>query len=349
MNSIWHISRRPRLSRATFPAEAALVLVLAGFAAAPQQAAAQRLLIVNKSSNSVSIVDPSTRQEIGVVPAGFAPHEVAVSADGLLAYVTDYGTGAQPGSTITIVDLEQGISLGAMSLSPHSRPHGIVAASDGTIWVTTEGSQHVLHIDPIGRRILQEVETSQDVTHQVAISEGQQRVYTANIGSGTSTAIDARTGKVLAHIQTGAGAEGIDVSPDGDRVYVTNRVAGTLSEIDVASNQVIRTLPVGEFPIRVKMRPDGTELLVSNARGSEVVAVSVVGWRVVRRLQIGAFPVGILITPDNETAYVANTADDKVSVIDLVNWTLAGEILAGDEPDGMAWVPARPTGSPNRD
>jgi len=342
------LNRPPRCA-AGLPAVAALVLLVAGSGAVPQQTAAQRLLIVNKSSNTLSIVDPAARQELGVVPTGFAPHEVAVSPDGLLAYVTDYGTGSEPGNTITIIDLERGRSLGAISLSPHTRPHGIVVASDGTIWVTTEGSRHVLHIDPIGRRILNEVRTSQEVTHQVTISEEHQRVYTANIGSGTSTVIDAGTGRVLTHIQTGAGAEGIDVSPDGNRVYVTNRVAGTLSEIDAASGQVIRTLSVGEFPIRVKMRPDGAELLVSNARGSEVVAVSVVGWRVVRRLEIGAFPVGILITPDNETAYVANTADDKVSIIDLVSWKLAGEIVTGDEPDGMAWVPASPAGPSNRD
>jgi YVTN family beta-propeller protein len=317
-----------------------------GAIAAPQQAAGQHLLVVNKSSNTLSIVDPATRQEVGVVNTGLAPHEVSVSPDGLFAYVTDYGSRSQPGSTISIIDLERQTSLGAMSLSPHSRPHGIATASDGSIWVTTEGSRHVLHIDPIGRRILAAVETGQEVTHQVAIAELQQRVYTANIGSGTATAVDGATGTIMGQIPTGAGAEGIDVSPDGGRVYVTNRVAGTLSEIDVATNEVIRTLPVGEFPIRIKVRPDGEELLVSNARGSEIVAVNIVGWRIVRRLQIGAFPVGIMITPDNKTAYVANTADDKISVIDLVNWKLDGEIIAGDEPDGMAWVDRRPSTPP---
>jgi len=330
--------------------QALVILTVAciGVTAAPRDAAGQHLLIVNKSSNTLSIVDPATRQEVGVVRTGFAPHEVSVSPDGAFAYVTDYGTRSQPGSTISIIDLEQQVSIGTMSLSPHSRPHGIATASDGSIWVTTEGSRHVLHIDPIGRRILAAVETGQDVTHQLAIAELQQRVYTANIGSGTATVVDAAAGTILGQIPTGAGAEGIDVSPDGQRVYVANRVAGTLSEIDISTNEVIRTLPVGEFPIRVKVRPDGEELLVSNARGSEIVAVNVVGWRIVRRLHIGAFPVGILITPDNRTAYVANTADDKISVIDLVNWKLDGEIIAGDEPDGMAWV-ARHPAPPNRD
>jgi len=325
-----------------------LAIACLGLAIAPQGATAQRLLVVNKSSNTLSLLDPVTRQQLGVINTGFAPHEVSVSPDGVFAYVTDYGSRSDPGSTISIIDLEQQTSLGTMSLSPHTRPHGIVTASDGSIWVTTEGSSHVLHIDPIGRRILAEVRTGQDVTHQVVIAESRQRVYTANIGSGTATAVDAATGTVLGQIQTGAGAEGIDVSPDGQRVYVTNRVAGTLSEIDVSTNEVIRTLPVGEFPIRVKVRPDGKELLVSNARGSEIVAVNIVGWRIVRRLQIGAFPVGILIAPDNKTAYVANTADDKISVIDLVNWKLDGEIIAGDEPDGMAWVQRRPA-QPNRE
>ncbi len=319
-----------------------LVIACSGIAEAPQVAFAQQLVVVNKSSNSLSVIDPVTRQEVAEIPTGFAPHEVGISPDGLLAYVTDYGTGPEPGSTITVIDLGQAEPIAKIELGAHTRPHGIVVATDGTIWVTTEGSRHVLHIDPLSQRIIQEIETSQEITHQVAISEKHARAFTANIGSGSVTAVDAIAGTVVTHIITGAGAEGIDVSPDGERVYVTNRQAGTLSEIDVATNRVLRTLTVGDFPIRVKVRPDGSEALVSNARGSEVVAVNLVGWRVVRRIAIGAFPVGILITPDNRTAYVANTADDKVSVIDLVNWQLDGEIVAGDEPDGMAWVASAP-------
>jgi YVTN family beta-propeller protein len=315
-------------------------IACSGIAQAPEVALAQRLAVVNKSSNSLSLIDPVTRQEVAEIPTGYSPHEVGVSPDGVLAYVTDYGTGPEPGNTITVIDLEQAKPIAKIDLGSHTRPHGIAVESDGSIWVTTEGSQHVLHIDPLSQRILQEVKTSQQLTHQVAISEKYGRVFTANIGSGSVTVVDAIRGTVVTNIVTGAGAEGIDVSPNGERVYTTNRQAGTLSEIDVRTNRVLRTLPVGDFPIRVRVRPDGSEALVSNARGNEVVAVNLIGWRVVRRLAIGAFPVGILITPDNRTAYVANTGDDKISVIDLVNWRLDGDIVAGDEPDGLAWVPA---------
>lgn len=319
------------------------ILLVASLAVAagtvrPSDARAQRLLAVNKSASTVSIIDPDARAASAVLPTGFGPHEIAVSLDGRFAYVSDYGTGARPGNSVTILDLEAGERLGTIDLGSHTRPHGVAVAADGTVWVTTEGSRHVLQVDPASREVLLAVETGQSVTHMVVVAEAARRVYTANIGSGSVTAIDASTGAVLAQLTTGAGAEGLDVSPDGATVFVTNREAGTLSEIDVASNTVTRSLAVGDFPIRVKVRPDGREALVSNARANEIVAVDLAAWGVVRRLAVGAMPVGILIAPDNRTAYVANTQDDKISVIDLVGWELTGEIVAGDEPDGLAWV-----------
>jgi YVTN family beta-propeller protein len=311
-------------------------------AATPIQALAQQLLVVNKSSNSLSFVDPETRHETAVVSTGFAPHEVVVSSDGNTAYVTDYGNGQRPGNTITIVDIATARATGTISLGEHTRPHGISVASDGTLWVTTEGSSHVLQVDPDSRQVLQAIETGQRVTHMVVVAEEANRAFTANIGGGNVTAVDTKAGSVIEHITTGAGAEGIDLSHDGRLVYITNREAGTLCEIDVVTTRVLRTLEVGDFPIRVKLRPTGREALVSNGRGNEVVAVNLDSWEVVRRLDIGTMPIGIQITPDNRTAYVANTGDDKISVIDLVNWRLNGEIIAGDEPDGMAWVAAAP-------
>ncbi len=330
---------RARQSRISYRSGWAVSVALgAACLAIPISISGQQLLVVNKSGSSLSVIDPASRETLATIPTGFAPHEVAVSADGSLAFVTDYGTAARPGTTVTIVDVERRTAVGTVDLGEHTRPHGVATASDGSVWVTTEGSQHVLQLDPTTRAVRQAVRTGQQISHQVVSVDAAGRVYTANIGSGTVTAVDVNTGAVLTHIETGAGAEGIDVAPDGRAVYVTNRSAGTLSEIDVATNTVVREITVGEFPIRVKVRPDGREALVSNARGNDVVAVDLERWEVARRLSVGAMPVGILVTPDNRTAYVANTQDDRISVIDLERWALDGEIAAGDEPDGMAWV-----------
>ncbi|MFW6206125.1 MAG: YncE family protein, partial [Gemmatimonadota bacterium] len=298
------------------------------------------LLVVNKSGSTLSFIDGRTGGEVATVETGHAPHEVAVSPDGRWAYVTDYGTGPAPGNTVTIVDVAARARVATIQLDEHTRPHGVAVTEDGSVWVTTEGSRHVLKLDPETRTIALAAETGQEVTHMVVVASSHGRVYTANIGSGTTTAVDAGTGRVLGHLETGAGAEGLALSPDGDRVYVTNRSAGTLSEIDVATNTVVRTLAVGEFPIRVEVMPDGSRALVSNAQANELAVVDLAAWQVERRIPVGEMPVGIEIVPDGSRAYVANTQANRVSVVDLTTWRVIGEVTAGEEPDGMAWVGA---------
>ena len=315
------------------------VLGMGFLAATPTGAQDGLLLVVNKSESTLSFVHAPSGTEVAQVGTGHAPHEVALSPDGRWAYVSDYGTGPEPGRTVTIVDVAARSTVGTIDLGAHTRPHGITVTADGSVWVTTEGSAHVLKLDPERRAIVLEAETGQDVTHMVVVAPEHGRAYTANIGSGTVTVVDTETGEVLAHLETGAGAEGLALSPVGDRVYVTNRSAGTLSEIDVATSTVTRSLEVGSFPIRVEVMPDGARALVSNAQANELAVVDLAGWAVERRIPVGAVPVGIQITPDGSRAFVANTEADKVSVVDLEQWRVVGEIEAGDEPDGMAWVP----------
>ena len=314
------------------------LLVLTALVTGASALAAQGpvLLVVNKSESTLSFVDPASRAEVAEVATGHAPHEVAVSPNGRWAYVSDYGTGEAPGNTVTIVDVAARSTVGTIDLGRHTRPHGLSVTPDGSIWVTTEGSAHVLKLDPTTRTIVVEAETGQRVTHMVVA--GPDRVYTANIGSGTVTAVDATTGEVIGQIETGAGAEGLALAPDGDHVYVTNRSAGTMSRIEVATNTVTAKLDVGDFPIRVEVMPDGRRALVSNAEANELAVVDLESWAVERRIPVGEVPVGIEITPDGSRAYVANTQADKVSVVDLRRWQIVGEIVAGDEPDGMAWV-----------
>jgi YVTN family beta-propeller protein len=312
-----------------------VALLLASTVASGQESL---LLVVNKSESSLSLIAPATGKELGRVGTGFAPHEVAVSADGRWAYVTDYGTGPRPGHTVTVIDIAGRRVARTLDLGRHTRPHGIVVARDGTLWVTTEGTAHVLRVDPETGEILTEAETGERVTHMVVVSPSADRVYTANIGSGTVTAVDGATGAVLAQIETGAGSEGLALTPDGWTVYASNREAGTLSEIDVETNRVIRALEVGAFPIRVEVLPDGRRALVSNAQADELAVVDLEEWRVERRIPVGAVPVGMEIAPDGKTAYVANTQADRVSVVDLTSWRVVESMVAGREPDGMAWV-----------
>lgn len=292
------------------------------------------LLVTNKSENTLSLIDAETGGEIQRIATGPNPHEVAVTPDGRLAFVANYGS-----NSLTVVDLVQRASLGSVDLREHSRPHGITVSKNGrSVWVTTEGSQHLVEVDVHTRSVKRAIRTDQRVTHMVVLVEGQGKAYTANIGSGNVTAIDIASGQVIGHITTGAGAEGIAVTPDDRFVLVTNREAGTFSVIDATTDRVVHSLQVGGFPIRVEVVPDGKRALVSQARAGTLLEISIGEWKPGRKLSVGRVPVGIEIRPDGRVAYVANTQDDLLTVVDLDSFEELMTIKAGDEPDGMAWV-----------
>lgn len=300
-----------------------------------QEHALPWLVAVNKSGGSVSIVDAVGGAEVAQVGTGHAAHEIATS--GAVAYVADYGSDARPGNTVSVIDVASRRRTGVIELGEHTRPHGIGVARDGTVWVTAQGSGHVLQLDPVSRTVIRAVPTGRPETHMLALSPGLGRIYTANRVSGTVTVIDAIRGAVLATVVAGDGAEAIDVWDGGGRVYVGNRGEGTVMEIDMLTHTVLRTLRVGGAPIRIRVLPDTRQLLVSDVDGGRVLLVDIEDWRVARQLQVGDEPIGLLVAPDARSAFAAITAEDRIAVLDLDRWAVTRSIPAGDEPDGMAW------------
>jgi YVTN family beta-propeller protein len=300
------------------------------------QSSGPHLLVVNKSESTLAIVDAHTLKVIGRVPTGHAPHEVTASPDGRLAFVSNYGTGPQPGSSLSVIDVAAQKEIKRVDIAPLLRPHGIVYAA-GAVWFTIEGSRAVARYDHASGRVNWLMGTGQNGTHMVVVTPDGKKLFTPNIGSNTVTAIDIASGR-MTQIAVGQGPEGADLSPDGKELWVAHRGDGMLSVIDAATDQVKETFKVGDQPIRVKFTPDGRRVLISNARGNEVAIFDAATRKEWKRVPVGAVPVGILVTPDGQRAFVASTQANKVSVIKLDDGTLAGTIEPGREPDGLAWV-----------
>ena len=315
------------------------------------------LLVLNKSDNTVSLIDLATKKTVATIPTGTGPHEVAVSPNGKLAVVANYGTGPQPGNTLTVIDVPAKKQLKTIDLGEYRRPHGITWLRGNEVAVTAEGNKALLVVDVATGKVLTSVVTEQNVSHMVAVSPKHSRAFVANIGSGSVTVIDLAGKKKIMDIQTGAGAEGIDISPDQKEVWVTNRAANTVSVIDVASLKVINTLESKDFPIRAKFAPGGKSVLVSNARSGDVAVFDAATKKEIRRIpmqvkaneassssgrifnQFGQspVPVGILVATRLGHAFVANTNADIVTVINLKSWEIVDRLTAGKEPDGLGY------------
>src|SRR5688572_19335529 len=175
-----------------------------------------RLVVVNKSDSTLSVLERDSGKSLAVIPVGKTPHEVAVTPDSKWAFTSDYdGRGKPPGHTVTVVDLVALKADGVIELSPNSKPHGIAVSADGKwLWVTCEGSSTVLKIDLATRKIAATVDTGTSPTHLLALDEKNGRAYATSIDAGVLVVIDTEKASIVKKVPCGAGAEGIDSTAD---------------------------------------------------------------------------------------------------------------------------------------
>ena len=337
-------------------------------------AAADLLLAINKGDNTLSIVDAATLKVLGTAPTGPDPHEVVASADGTLAYITNYNAGNGFASSLSVVDLVAMKALPPIDLGALGRPHGITLA-DGKIYFTAEGAKVVGRYDPATRRVDWVIGTGQDRTHMVIVSSDQKTVFTTNVASGTVSILEqftvtrrggpppgtpppaaAARGPVgrganggppaasdwrVTVVPVGMGAEGFDLSPDGRELWVANAQGGSVSIVNVAK-KVAETLNVRfRSANRLKFTRDGKYALISDLGGTEVIVMDVATRQEIKRIDVGGGAAGIQMSPDGSRAFAAVGSQNGVAIIDLKSLSMTGRIATGPGPDGLAWVTGR--------
>jgi YVTN family beta-propeller protein len=261
-----------------------LVVLVAASAAPAADGPAALLLALNKGDHTLAIVDAATLQVLGRAPSGPDPHEVVGSADGTLAYISNYTAGNGFANSLSVVDLAARKPLAPIDLGSMSRPHGLALAG-GKVYFTAEGSRSIGRYDPATHKVDWTLGTGQDGTHMIIASRDVKRLFTSNLGSASVCVIEQRaadappprresgTETAAAQGQSGAevpktqkqsgpggpppqgdwsvtvvpvgrGAEGFDLSPDGKELWVANAQDGTVSIIDTTSRQVTLTVNV---------------------------------------------------------------------------------------------------------
>jgi YVTN family beta-propeller protein len=294
------------------------------------------LLVGNKDENTMVFVDPATNRILGKVATGNAPHEIAASTDGKLAFVANYGTGPAPGNTISVIDVLTQREIRKVDLSPLQRPHGLWFA-DGKVYFTAEANRVVGRYDPAANKIDWVMGTGQATTHMVIAAAG--RVFTANIGGNSISVIE---GASVTTIPVGQGPEAIDLSPDGKEFWTAHSRDGGVSIIDVTSKKVVQTLNIGtKRSNRLKFTPDGKRVLISDLDGNEVIVLDAASRKEVKRVKMGRTPEGILMSKDGSHAYVAEAGENRIAIIDLNTLEVTGHLTTGNGPDGMAWSDRR--------
>ncbi len=326
------------LLRAACPA----LVYLAIPAALAQQ---PRLLVAEKGSQSLAIVDPASGSELDSVPeGGITGHEVIASADGKFAFVPIYGNSGvgspgTDGQNIAVIDIAARKVTGNIAFDHGIRPHcPMIGPKDGLLYVTTELDQTVTVIDPKTLKIIGAIPTGQPESHMLALSHDGRRAYTANVGPGTVSVIDIQARKVLKIIPISANTQRISISPDDKWVFTADQTKPQMAVIDTTTNTVAKWIPMEGIGYGSAPTPDGRWLLVALPDQNKVAVIDLKTMQVARTVAVGAYPQEVIVRPDGKSAYVSCEHANQVAEIDTTTWKVIRTISVGKFADGLAWA-----------
>ena len=322
------------------------------------------LIVLNKDEASAWIINPKTSDVLAKIKVGNGPHEAAVSPDGKIAVVCNYGANRIGGDRLSVINIFNRKLIKTIDISPYTWPHGINFLPDGKhVLVTSESKGKLLKINIESSEIVTVFDIEMDL-HMVDLSNNDNFAFTTSIRHGKLTRVDLKSSEIIS-VNTGRGTEAIGVHPTKDEVWVGNNQENQIKIVNAETMELIGNVECGLQPIRLTFTVDGKYVLVSNILSGDLAVIDSEKREVVKRISLGGFvlreedwkgktdeelqpyvqeienegahPIGVIVGPDNKFAYVANHGLDHIAVIDLNSWEIVKRLPTGKGPDGMAF------------
>lgn len=270
------------------------------------------LLVANKHSNTLCFIDPETLTVTETITTGPNPHEIIVTPDQRIAYLSNY---APPGNTISVIDLVKRKHIKQIETGEYNRVHGSAIAPDGRHAYFTAGQTgYVVEVDTRTNEVTRGIPTHGKISHMVYVSPDGTKLYTANIVSENVSVIERSSGKLITQIKCGSGVEGMAFTPDGKHLWAANQTGGSIAVIDVESNTVIETFDCPGMPARIRFTTDGKLALVPGwIKEGVLIVIDVKTRSEIKRIRVGDFAIGVEISPDGKRAFVGCEDAGKVN------------------------------------
>ena len=283
---------------------------------------AATLAVVEKKAGKVAFYTARGKR-LSDVKVGRFPHEMVLSPDRRLLYVTDNGLlwmtdGGEGGNTISIIDVESRARAGVIDLGNYRRPHGIaVIPKTGQLVVTIENPYGLLLIDPVGRSVLRRYEVKGEHPHMVLLGPNAETAWVSNAGSGEVAVISLTSGEVENIIPVGKDPQAGVMTGDGKWIYVTNHAGNTISLIDAKQRQVTGEIRTGVGPARIALTADERSLVYNLQEGEGAAFADVATSRETGRISLPGRPLSLSVSQDCRTAYLGLQDSDRIGVISL--------------------------------
>ncbi len=315
----------------------------------PTRSAADRVYTADQTSNTVSVIDPSTDTLLGQIVLGkprpnvLSPlqqgevnvHGLGFSPDGSLLDVISVGSNG-----VTIIETATNKVRGTIYVG--RSPHEGFFTPDGTqLWVTIRGEDYVSVIDPAKMQEIRRIKVANGPGMVVFRPDGKV-AFVDSSRTAELDVIDTATYEIIARVPVVSPfSPNLVATPDGEEVWLTHKDVGKVTAVDAHTFQVKAVLDTGKVTNHVNaVSTTAGDFIYVTIGGTNEVKVVRRGAQpeIVQTIKVGATPHGIWPSADNTRVYVALEDGDAVEVIDTTSNRVVAHIPIGQQPQALVYV-----------
>jgi YVTN family beta-propeller protein len=310
-----------------------------------------RVYAADQTSNTVSVIDPSSNQLLGVirlgdpVPGALSPlyrgellvHGLGYSPDSKTLAVVSVAS-----NSVTLIDTATNTIKGKVYVG--RSPHEAFFTPDGLeLWVTVRGENYVSVIDPAQMKEIRRIELDNGPGMTMFGPDGKY-AFVCSSFTPELAVVEVASHQVVKRLpQVSPFCPNISVSPENDEVWITLK--------DVGKVQVFNAKPPFEQKAVLETGPITNHVnFVNNANG-KFAYITIGGANMVKAfhrsatpeliatIPVGNLPHGIWPSGDGSRVYVALENGDHAVAIDTLTNKVIANIPIGQTTQALVYVP----------
>ncbi len=309
-----------------------------------------RVYAAEQFSNTVSVIDPSKNELLGVIRLGDpAPGNLSPLYRGQLLV---HGMGYSPDSKTLAV-----VSIGSNSVSfidtatntvKHTTyvgrsPHEAFYTPDGSeVWITVRGEDYVAVLDSSTFAERQRISVPNGPGMQIFSPNGKY-AYVCSSFNPETVVIDVASHAIVGRVkQESPFCPNIAATPSGKQVWFTLKDSGKVQVFDAHPPFApIKTIDTGPISNHVNfISKSSGEFAYITVGGLNLIKVfRTDDFSPVATIPVGSLPHGIWPSGDGSRLYVGLENDDAIGVVDTSTNKLIATIPAGQAAQALVYVP----------
>jgi YVTN family beta-propeller protein len=317
-----------------------------------------RVYTAEQTSNTVSVIDPSSNKLLGVIrlgdplPIALSPlyrgallvHGLGFSPDSKTLAVVSVGS-----NSVTLIETATNRVEGTIYVG--RSPHEAFFTPDGKeLWVSVRGEDYISIIDLVAMKEVQRVKVANGPGMVIFRPDGKYAFICSSFTPEVAV-VETKTYKIVKRLtQASSFSPNIAVSPDGQEFWLTLK--------DASKTQAFSAEPPFDQIAVLDTGPITNHVIFADNRNGKFAYVTIGGAnevKVFRRgakpelvacIPVGALPHGIWRSGDGSRVYVALENGGAVQAIDTLTNKVTATIPVGQTAQALVYVPnAVPVGA----